>query len=128
MQRFQQQQQQAEVQRLRSEVEKFSESHEFFGDVREEMADIIEVAKRRGLSISYEDAYSRACALHPEISPVLEQRKAAERAKATKASTQQSRLASSSVRSAPAVSSSSAQAGATEEDDVRAAIQKLSAR
>ena len=57
----------------RSALEQFASdaSHEFFGTVREDMADIIEVAERQGRALSLKDAYDRACMLHPEVSRVI---------------------------------------------------------
>lgn len=70
----------AEVQ---TEIQRFAEdpSNEFFEDVRNDMADLMEVASRSGRKITLKQAYDRAVALNPEISQLLEQRKAAEVAK-----------------------------------------------
>lgn len=75
---------------------------EFLDDVREEMADLMEAAGKRGLKLSIEDAYNRAVLLHPEISAVLEQRKAAANAANASASMQRAKAAGSSVRTRPA--------------------------
>lgn len=91
------QQLQAEAQKALSTVQE----QEFFEDVREEMADILEVAARRGVAMSVEDAYNRAIALHPEISKVLSQREAAKAAANAQASTQRAKAASASVRGSP---------------------------
>lgn len=78
------------------------QEQEFFDDVREEMADILEVAARRGVAMTLEDAYNRAIALHPEISKVLSQREAAKAAANAQASTQRAKAASTSVKGSPA--------------------------
>jgi hypothetical protein len=71
-------------------------------DIREDMADIIERAARRGSTITLEKAYSLAARQHPEVSKVLAtQERAAAAAKAS-ASTQRARAATVSVRSQPA--------------------------
>jgi hypothetical protein len=88
---------QAEVQ---AEVSSFQP--EFLDDVRDEMADILQVAAARGVKLSLEDAYNRAVLIHPEISQVLEQRKAASKAANASASMQRAKAAGSSVRSHPA--------------------------
>lgn len=82
-------------------METFLGDKEFVDELREDMADIIDRANRRGSPITLEQAYNRAAREHPEISKVFEQREAAERAAKASASTQRSRLASSSVRSNP---------------------------
>lgn len=66
-----------------SEIEQFSQNpaNEFFDDVREEMADLMEFASKRGRPLTLKQAYDKATALNPEISKVLEQRKAADIAK-----------------------------------------------
>jgi len=78
-------------------VSQFARDHEFFEDVREEMADIIEIAARRGVEISLDTAYNKAINLNPEISKVVEQRQRMQNAQ----STARSRNAASSVRSNP---------------------------
>jgi len=48
------------------EVQMFSneDGHEFFDDVRELMADIIDLQTKRGATISLQDAYDRAIKIH----------------------------------------------------------------
>lgn len=91
------------IERGLSEVEVFGADKEFFDDLREDMADIIDRANNRGSPITLEQAYNRAAREHPEASKVFEQREAASRAAKANASTQRSRNAASSVRSSPAV-------------------------
>ena len=98
---------QAAYHRSAQEVEDFaSQAPEFFEDVRQDMADMMELAARRGIELSLEDAYNRAVKVHPEVSRALQQREEARQANARIASTQQSRAASSSLRSTPAGPSS----------------------
>ena len=68
------QQQQAEAQQ---QVQQFSA--EFFDDVRMDMADLMDMAAKRGVEMTLQDAYDKACALHPEISKVVKQREAEQR-------------------------------------------------
>lgn len=70
-------------------------------DIREDMADIIERAARRGRAISLEQAYSLAARQHPEVSKVLvAKERAAQQAQAPAA--QRARVAAASVRHSPA--------------------------
>lgn len=97
-----QQQRMAQVtERAVSEVEEFGADKEFFEDVREDMADLLEVAARRGIDLSLEQAYERACKMQPEISKVLDAREAAKRAGNSQQSTQRAKIAASSVRGTP---------------------------
>ena len=90
-------QKETQLQRQAQEALSEIEAEEFFDDVREDMADLLEVAAKRGVAMSPKDAYNRAVMLHPEVSKVLEQRKAA----ATQGATQRAMAAASSVRAQP---------------------------
>lgn len=68
------QQQQQVVQAAQQEVGQFSQTAEFFQDVRNDMADLVEMASSRGVHMSMDDAYSKACALNPQIQGVLAER------------------------------------------------------
>ena len=109
-------------------INSFRHSHEFFEDVRGDMHDLMEAAGKRGVALSLEDAYSRACKLHPEISNVLQQRESAKTANASQASTQRARDAASSVRSSPANVSNGVHKGSSIMDDIRAAAAELGGR
>lgn len=76
---------------------------EFFDDVREVMADILDTAAKRGVSISLKDAYNRACWANPDVAEVLSQRQAARQAANPTGSTQRAKLAASSVKASPVV-------------------------
>jgi hypothetical protein len=75
---YQQQQADQRTQMANTEVQQFSTKAEFLGDVRHDMADLIEMAGARGQKMTMEEAYSKACAINPQISSVM-----AERAKRT---------------------------------------------
>lgn len=47
---------------------------EFLADVRNDMADFIDMAQKRGVNMPLQEAYDRACQLNPEVRSVLEQR------------------------------------------------------
>ncbi len=74
MQNAQQQQQHQSVQTAQSEVQQFAESAEFINDVRNDMADLFDMAAAKGITLTLEDAYNKACAMNPEISDILQQR------------------------------------------------------
>jgi hypothetical protein len=115
-------QQQLEQQAM-SAIEQIQQE-EFFNDVREDMADILEVAARRGLQMSAKDAYNRAIAIHPEVSRVLEQRRAAAN---SNGSTQRAMAASSSVKGSP-TAAPIAPSGQSLQDDIAAAWDRVAGR
>jgi hypothetical protein len=117
--------QQAERRTQQKAMEQLSalQGEEFFEDVRQDMADILEVASRRGFQFSAQEAYNRAILLHPEVSKVVEQRRAA----ANQGSTQRAMAAASSIRGQP-TAGPSAPSGGTLKDDLEAAWDRTSAR
>jgi hypothetical protein len=110
LQETKQQRASSERQQAAKELGDFSAKAEFFEDVREDMADLIETAAKRGKPLTLEQAYERACLLHPEVRPLYEQRKAAQTAANARkgASTPRARAASSSVRHEPTAPSTGA--------------------
>ena len=117
-QQAQLQQQQQAAQAAQTEVSTFLERAEFGNDVREDMADIIEAAQRRGQNISLQDAYKKACLMNDNVRSVLSQRMKAKGA-------QQSTQAAQKARSAAVQVSGSAPMGALRQEstDVRSAIE-----
>jgi hypothetical protein len=59
-----------------NEVMSFKQEHEFYADVQNDMADMVELAEKRGIKMPLQEAYDKACALNPEIAAILEKRKA----------------------------------------------------
>lgn len=125
MQQMLNQFQQAQVmqqQRVASEAQtavgKFLERAEFGNDVREEMADLLEVAQRRGQSMTLVDAYKKACMANDRVRAVLMQRAKAKQAQVGTAAAQKARSAAVQV-------SGSAPMGALKQEstDVRSAIE-----
>ena len=72
---MQQQNQQQTRTSANQEVVEFAKTAEFLPDVRADMADMIDMAKKHGRDLTLQEAYDRACSVHPEISKVVEQRK-----------------------------------------------------
>ena len=78
-----------------------------FEDVRDTMADLIEINARKGVSLSLKECYNKALAMDPRISTELAaQNEAATKAKLVaerNARAQRAKLASSSITGAPSV-------------------------
>ena len=62
-------------QQVQDDIGVFETKAEFFEDVRLDMADLMDFATQRGQDMSLQQAYDKACSLHPEISRVMTQRK-----------------------------------------------------
>ena len=60
---------------VRNEVHGFADTAEFIGDVRMDMADLLDLSAKQGRSISLQQAYDKACALNPSVQKVLSDRK-----------------------------------------------------
>lgn len=67
--------------------------NEFFEDLREDMADLMDLAAARNRKMTMQEAYERAAAAHPQISQIMRQRQMAQTQNADAA-----RAASSSIR------------------------------
>jgi hypothetical protein len=91
---FQRQQQAAKQQGTRQTIEQFAAdpANEFFQDVRQDMADIFDLATKRGQQIDIKAAYDKAVALNPELTSILAQRQTTQKVS-------QKRNASSAIRS-----------------------------
>jgi len=111
-------QQQQASQAAQTEVSTFLERAEFGNDVREDMADIIEAAQRRGQNMSLQDAYKKACLMNDNVRSVISQRAKARGAQQTTSAAQKARSAAVQV-------SGSAPMGALRQEstDVRSAIE-----
>ena len=94
------------------------EGKEFFADVKLTMADILDNAAKRGVSIPLEEVYNRACWATPDVAEVLSQRQAARQAASPDGPTQRARMAASSVKPSPA-----AAPGSPVADDTRSAVE-----
>jgi hypothetical protein len=111
-------QQQQVAQAAQSEVQSFLDQAEFGNDVREDMADLLEAAQRKGQNLSLADAYKKACLLNDNVRAVITQRMKAKGA-------QQTTQAAQRARSAAVQVSGAAPVGAMRQDptDVRSAIE-----
>lgn len=95
------QQEESDYREVVVDRDKWSEGKAFYPDVREDMADIIEMRARRGLETTWDQAYDLACRGNPDVAPLYEQQKAAERAAKQNSNTARARAAASSVRPSP---------------------------
>jgi len=86
-----QQQKEQEKQAIQQELKEFAAGHEFYDDVKNDMADLMEMSANRGRAMSMEEAYNIACSTHPSIAKIMTARQAKE-------STANRQRAASSVR------------------------------
>ena len=117
-QNAQAQAQQNVTRQAEGEVLDFMEKAEFAEDVREDMADLMEMAQRRGRDLSLGDAYRQACAGNERVRSVLVGRQKSQGAQKLTGAAQKARSAAVSVSGAPAMGAP--QTGAL---DVRSAIE-----
>jgi len=112
-------------QQAQSELEQFASKAEFFEDVREEMADLLEAARKRNKPITLQAAYEKACMINEEVRPLHEQRKAS--ATASRAATPaRGKVSSSSLRNNPALPSSNKGKTRSLDAEIEAAYAELS--
>lgn len=111
-------QQQQVAERAQNEVAQFISQAEFGDDVREDMADLLEAAQRKGQSLTLQQAYEKACYLNDSVRKVMQQRQATQGANVTTQAAQRAKAAAVSV-------SGGAPLGALKQEptDVRAAIE-----
>lgn len=100
--------QQQAVQQVQLTVEQMAQdttAYPYFEEVRDTMADIVEIMAKKGMSIDLKTAYNRAVAMDPDISQVVAQATArqvqATQAAEKNAKAQRALKASASVRGAP---------------------------
>ena len=94
-------QQQQAAQAVQAELAEFAAKPEaeFLNDVRNDMADLIELASKQNRIMSFEEAYKKACAMHPEVSKVVEKRAADAALVSGKQKTTEKSNAASALRS-----------------------------
>jgi hypothetical protein len=125
-----QQVEQAKYQREQSAMEQARagltevEGLEFFMDVKDDMADILDIYAKKGVAISAKDAYNKAIWANPQVSEVLTQRREAQSAANPNGSTQRARAAASSVKAEPAALSLEG----AQSDDIRSLLEAAMSR
>lgn len=105
-----------------AEVARFAAEAEFLPDVRLDMADLMDVATKRGRQMSMQEAYDAACNMNPEIKAVLARRNAETRTAAGQQTVAAKRALASSSLAAPQTGVAPAANGAGSlRDDLMAA-------
>lgn len=97
------QQRQTIAQDAHKEVSDFLARAEFAADVREDMADLMEVAQRRGREMTLLQAYQQACLSHPQVRSVLEKRQQSVGGQQLTSTAQAAKNRAVSVTGAPAM-------------------------
>jgi hypothetical protein len=72
-------------------------AHEFYDDVKNDMADMVEMAEKRGVIMPLQEAYDKACALNPEIAKIVTKRDADQRLIDSGKTLEEKRNAASSI-------------------------------
>lgn len=128
----QQQSQRALLQQVEAEVDaelnQFAAEHEFYEDVKDDMADILEVASRRGVKMTLTEAYERATLLSVPVRAVLDQRKAQASATEAHKIAQQAKSGAFGVQNSAATGTTSMPAGEEIDDAIRWAVAHHSGR
>lgn len=128
LQQTQQQQSAAARAQAQRTVAEFAAGHEFYEDVRQDMADIIDVHSARGVELTLEQAYNKAIRANDDVWEAIQQQKAAKDAEKANASTQRAKLAAASVRNQPTAANGAAQSPDSIRDILEASYQSLSSR
>jgi hypothetical protein len=74
----------------------------FFEDVREDMADLIDLSAKRGVVLSLDEAYSRATRMNPDTFGQLERQTTVSNATQAHQAAMRAKAAGSSISGAPA--------------------------
>jgi hypothetical protein len=90
-------QQQAVQHAAQQQVQQFSQKAEFLNDVREDMADLIDLAAKRGREMPLAEAYSKACMANPEIVKIMSDRQRQAELQGNQTAIQQKQHAASSI-------------------------------
>jgi hypothetical protein len=109
----------------RTELEAFAAdpANEFFQDLRQEMADIIELGERHGRTVTIPEAYQRAAMLHPEVSKVMLARQQGANARQLTQNAQRARSAAVSVRGTAPVGNPTPHEPSSIRESIEAAIE-----
>ena len=105
--------QQAEQQQFQHTIESMmlDPKYPYFEDVRNDMADLIEIRAKRGIALSLEDAYDMAVRSNPDVYGQLSQQQSVAQANQQHLQAQRAKTAASSVTGAPAGGGSQSYSG-----------------
>tara|TARA_R110000782_G_scaffold31579_1_gene77549 strand:+ start:4704 stop:5738 length:1035 start_codon:yes stop_codon:yes gene_type:complete len=92
---------QAEQGRINEDIGQFSQTAEFFEDVRNDMADFMDVAAKNNIPLTLKQAYDKACAMNPEISSLVSRRTSDKNLLSNSKTMARKTNAASSIRSRP---------------------------
>lgn len=108
-----------------NEIAEFAKKNEFFEDLREDMAKLLEA----GVASDLQSAYDKAAKLHPEVSEILAER-AARGGKTAALKAKQAKAAGAAVNTDESLGEKPPKQNpnAPVEDDIRASIAELSGR
>jgi hypothetical protein len=131
-----QQRQQSTAQQVEQEattaLEEFMNDpqNEFVPDVAQDMADLMELAAKRGQKLSLQEAYKRATMAHPTIAEIVSRRALQSSAAQQTSAAQKARQAAASVTDsgAPSQGDPAAVSGVNMRSDIMSSIQALSER
>jgi hypothetical protein len=116
------------IEQMASDTAKFPH----FEALREDMADLVDIASKRGVYLSLEQAYTRASAMNPEISALVTAQKTKEAqrtaAQAAHARAQKALAASSSVGGSPSSTPNGSPAGTDRRAAIEAAFDSIGGR
>lgn len=111
-----------------SELSDFAEKHEFYEDLKDLMADIMEVSSRRGVNVPLTAAYESAILQSPSVRAVIEQRKTADAAKKAHQVAAQARAGAFSVSNSAETGTTNLPAGDSIRDAISRSIEHHSGR
>jgi ElaB/YqjD/DUF883 family membrane-anchored ribosome-binding protein len=120
MEMQQMQEMQAQNQVAVNAVENFINSQPYGDVVRADMADIMDYATKRGIQMSLEQCYQRACELHPEVSALVGRQQQTQQLQQSTNAAQAARNRAVSVSGSPAGGGMAQEQSA---DDIRGAIE-----
>jgi len=113
---------------VQTELQKFASdpAHEFFDDVRDLMADVIEINEKRGVQVSLDEAYNHAIRLHPEVAKIVDARSKVTSVQSLNSAAQRAKAAAVSVKGSAPVGSPDPAEPTSVRDAIEAAIESHS--
>lgn len=113
---------------VQTELQKFASNpkHEFYEDVRDLMADVIEINEKRGIQVSLDEAYNHAIRLHPEVAKIIDARSQVTSVQSLNSAAQRAKAAAVSVKGSAPVGSPDPAEPSSVRDAIEAAIESHS--